>query len=249
MEVAIFLIKNKCNGRNMKKNYFLILITALFVFISCASNDKYSDNLDYSYEDDDYAEDVEEIVIHTTSENFLGDYDPIEMEELMFLQKSKKAMKPRQIRSVYLVPRNNTVELRFRDSANEVIIALNQNDRTKIIEACQLFLEQYEEKTLPHQKVNSKTAYYKGRCNTWYGVLSAATGCSKTDYYVNCEFINKRPYLILAFLPSRTDDGRSFTPKVTLYMSPTQIETFIQQMNQENLNSYVQTLDKKAYTY
>lgn len=230
----------------MKKYKYTILFIILISVCSCNS----TNNLLYTDMDNEYDyNEIEPNLNFETRDDFLGDYNPIEIEELMFLQKYKNGVKPKQIRSVYLVPRNNCIELRFRDSANEIIFSLNKLERDKIIQSCNIFLNQYEEKSIPHHKVNSKTAYFKSHCNLWFGLLSASIECSKADYYVNCEFIDKRPYLLIRFTPSRCDNGKDFSPKFSLYMSPTQIRTFINQMDQENLNMYVKTLNDKAYTY
>ena len=83
----------------------------------------------------------------------------------------------------------------------------------------------------------------------WYGVLTASIGCSNCSYFVTCEFINKRPYLIFKFQPSRCDDGSAFTPTLTFYMSPTQIRDFMEVFNQESLEASIKTAREKAYTY
>lgn len=231
----------------MKK--LILFLLPFFIFISCNSTKVES----YNYDDEDSYnyEESEEKLIQTpeTSEDYLGDFDAIKMSELMFLTKTRKTVKPRQVSKVYLVPRSNTVELTFRDSVNEVTLSLNKSEREKMINVCNTFLEQYESKTVPHQKVNSKTAYLKSKMKVWYGVLSATVQCSSNDYFMNCEFINKKPYLLIQLIPSRCDDKEEFTPKTALYMSPSQVRDFIEAMDQEYLNSYLEDLIEKAYTY
>lgn len=231
------------------KKYLITLLIFTFLFISCASkSENYSSEYTYSEDNYDYTEESE-ILIPETTENFLGDFSPIQIDELMFLQKTRKTLKPKQINMVYLVPKTNSIEIKFREELNSIIISLNKIEREKILDVCKLFIEQYEAKTLPHHKVNSKTAYLNSKTPMWFGVLTATTECSKADYYMNCEFIEKRPYLLLKFIPTRCDDGTNFSPKFSLYMSPTQVKTFINQMDQNTLNAYVQELNEKAYTY
>lgn len=232
----------------MKKHLPSMLLIGALVFTSCASKNTDSSVDDYSY-DDNYDEVTEIVPAKPVTDTYLGDFDPIEMGEFIFLQKSKKTVKPKQIKEVHLVPRRNTVEFYFRDTANVIVISLNKAERDKIVEACNTFLQQYEEKTIPHHKVNTKTAYFNSKTQTWFGVFGPATECSKTDYYVNCEFIDRKPYLLLHFAPTRTDNYKAFTPKLNLYMSPTQIRNFITQMDQETLNAYVSGYNEKAYTY
>lgn len=236
----------------MKRNIFLSVI--ILVFLTACSTTKTSNDVsEYSYDDSyEYSkQDVSDIkkIAPKMTDDFLGDFNTIKLEDLMFLVKSKNTVKPKELKSIMLVPRNNTVEFSYRDLANSICFSLNKAERTKIIGACETFLQQYEEKTIPHHKVNAKTAYVNSYCHLWFGVTGPSNECSRQEYYVNCEFIDKRPYLLIQFVPSRCDTIDGFTPSSTLYMSPSQIRDFIEVMNQENLNALVQNLNEKAYTY
>lgn len=229
----------------MKKTILIFL--SIFLIFSCASNKNESYNEDFY--DDDYGE-TPIIEQPEVTESFLGDFNIIELDDLMFLQKSKGAVKPKEIKTIYLVPRTNSVEFHFRDNINYVCLILNKAERDKIFTACETFLEQYESRTVPHQKVNSKTAYVSSKCSLWFGVLTPSTGCESNDYYVNCEFINKQPYLLIQFLASRCEEPKdTFTPNVSLYMSPSQIREFMEVLKQENLEEKVKGLKEKAYSY
>ena len=120
----------------------------------------------------------------------------------------------------------------------------------EILETCRLFLQQYEEKTLPHTKINKKNAYFSSTCSLWYGVLTPSNGCERNIYYMITEFINKKPYLLIRFAPTQTTTGQNqSTPKISLYMSPSQIRDFIEVMDQESLERTIEETKKKAYTY
>lgn len=225
------------------KKILLLLIISSALFMACASNNTKAD--------DDYSEDYDSEIIQTpeTTDNFLGDYNPFQIENLMVLSKSSNSVKPKELNNNYLVPRTNTVELQFRNGINAVTVILNKTEREKIIQTCNTFLTQYEERSIPHHNVSSKTAYYNSKCSVYFGVTNASNGTDENDYFVNCEFIDKKPYLVIKFLPTRCDENSTFTPKVSIYMSPTQIREFISIMNQEHLNELVKTLNEKAYVY
>ena len=241
--------------KTMKKlTKSIICVACTIAFISCAS--KTSDSYDYIYDDSyDYTLDESQIIIteedEESNENFLADIDPVELAPLYFLRKSKNTMKPLEVRKVALVPRTNALEFHFRETANDIAIILRKAERDKILEACNTFLSEYESKTLAHRKTNSKTAYFKSKCSVWYGLMSPNVGCEANEYFVNYEFVNKRPYLLIRFLPTRTtsDHGKNFTPKISLYMSPSQIRDFIEQIDQEKLEQSIEENRKKAYTY
>lgn len=234
----------------MKKIFTIGLSLLSLILFSCKSNKVE----DYNYENDNYENDnygAETVIEHPEiTDDFIGDFGIIELDDMMFLEKSKGTVKPKEMKSIYLVPRTNSVEFHFRDNINYVCFILNKAERDKIFEACETFLKQYEERTVPHHKVNSKTAYVNSKCSVWFGLLTPTTGCEENDYYVNCEFINKQPYLLLHFLPSRCKDVKdTFTPKISLYMSPSQIREFMALLNQDVLNEKVKGLKEKAYTY
>ena len=240
-------------GLYMKKTILPLLILSA-IFVSCAST-KTADTA-YSYDDDDYYEDDLEdidyssiIDIPVSTDDYMGDFDPIQLEPVMILKKSGKKLSPKELRNFYLVPRSNSVELTFRDTANEVCIIFSKAERDKILDTCQTFLNQYDEKTLPHHKINSKTAYFNSKCGLWYGVLNSSTSCSANDYYLNCEFIDKRPYLLFHFTPTRCDKVDAYTPKVNFYMSPSQIRDFMEIIKQENLEALLTEKRERAYTY
>ena len=84
----------------------------------------------------------------------------------------------------------------------------------------------------------------------WYGLISTSNGCEKNNYYVIPEFIDKKPYLLIRFAPTKNTSGEdSYTPKISLYMYPSQIRDFIEQMDQTKLEEAIQENKKKAYTY
>lgn len=234
----------------MKKNIITAFAASLFVFmfISCASND--TEDYDYSY---DYTLDESEYINDSApvaDENFLANIEPVDLPSLYFLKKNGKKVIPREVRKVGLVPRTNAVEMHFRDLSNEVAIIFRKAERDKILDACNTFLQQYEEKTVPHVKVSKKNAYFESTCSVWYGLLSPVNGCEKNVYYVIPEFINKKPYLLIRFVPTAvTSKTGDYTPKISLYMSPSQIRDFIEEMDQENLEGYIIENTKKAYTY
>ena len=236
--------------KHLIKNIIAVLSAATLslMVISCAS--KASDDYDYTYDyredGTDFINDVEPV----STENFLANIDPVDLEPLYFLHKSGKKVTPKEVKKAYLVPRTNVVEIHLHDGVNNLIIIWRKAERDKIIEACKTFLQQYEEKTIPHKKVNRKNAYFNSRCSVWYGVLTASNGCEKNKYFMIPEFINKKPYLLFRFSPTQTTTGENqYSPKVSLYMSPSQIRDFLEIMDQANLEALIKVNKQKAYTY
>ena len=118
-------------GLYMRKTILPLFILSA-IFVSCAST-KTADT-PYSYDDDDYYEDDLEnidyssiIDIPVSTDDYMGDFDPIQLEPVMILKKSGKKLSPKELRNFYLVPRSNSVELTFRDTANEICIIFRFN--------------------------------------------------------------------------------------------------------------------------
>ena len=241
----------------MKKNTFINISRTIIFFLiislgiqSCASKQA-SNEYDEIYDDDIYSiSDQPEINnAPELTDDFLGDFDPFRVKEIIVLSKSSKQMKPKELANNYLYPRSNNLELTFRNGINKVNITLTKNERTKLSDTMKLFLEQYEAKTLPRHKVNSKTAYFISTCSMTYGVASQDYIVDKCKYWTNCEIFNKRAYFLINFAPTATRTEKDYSPRIKLYLSPSQIPEFLELLDQEYLNSQVKILREKAYTY
>lgn len=227
----------------------LLASTIVFMLGSCASKNS-GDDYDYSY---DYRNDEYEFIndeVPESNDNFLADIEPVDLAPVYFLRKHGKKVSPREVTKIALIPRTNAVEFHFRDGTNEIAIIWRKGERDMLLNACKKFLQQYDDKTIPHTKINKKNAYYSSICSLWFGLISTSNGCEKNTYYVIPEFIDKKPYLLIRFAPTRTTSGEdTYTPKISLYMSPQQVRDFIEQMDQEKLEEAIQVNKKKAYTY
>ena len=236
----------------MKKYLFFTLIFCLIFFTACASKQTYEDENDVAYyaEGEEGAEDLSEIFVSPEiTDDSLGNFNPIKIDSKVALVKSMDKLTPKQLDNNYLNPRNNTIELTFRYGVNITTIILDKKERTKIKEAAELFLSQYEAKELKRQKPKKNNAYFNSKCPFYWGVLSDSNTAPANDYFANYEIINKRAYFLLHFVPSRTKKADVFTPKTVLYFSPSQLKDFLDLVDQDYLNAQVQNLRDKAYTY
>lgn len=241
----------------IKKSFIFCLILIITLFISsCASSKKTIQEPDF--EDGLYVSEEEAKEIVSTeketeapeiTDTFLGDFNPILIKNTVCLVKAGKKMKPRELSKTYLIPTNNNVEIHFRDLTNQVCIILNKAERDKLIAAANTFLNEYETKTISRAKINKKTAYYTSKVPVYFGLTGYSNGTDKCDFYANSEIFNKHAYFLLKYTPTRATKGEGFTPAISLYFSPTQLKDFLEILDQEYLNSEVEVLRKKAYTY
>ena len=238
----------------MKKSVFIAAVLSAAIFTSCASKEAEDDEIYYEG-DEGFSTEIE---APQMTENFLGDFDAIKLEETMVLVKNLGKLKVKQLKSTYLVPRKNTVEFTFHYGANIIGLIMNQKERTAIIDTANRFFEEYENKELRKHKVNKRTAYYNSTMPLYWGIASTNYGSRKNKFYLNYEIIEKRAYFVIHFIPTRNDSDKNggstdtittMTPKVTLYLSPSQLHEFVDLLEQENLENLVKNYNKKAYTY
>ena len=218
------------------KFYFVVLCASVLA-ASCASSRAAGPE----------AQDME--LSSQMTDTFLGDFNPIIIKSTMALIKGGREMKPKELSRTYLIPRQNLVEVHFRDMVNQICIILDKSERDKLTNAANAFLEQYEQRTLHRGKVSSKTAYYNSRCPLYFGLTGSSIGTDSCDYFTNSEIFQNKAYFLINCRPSRCDTGSGFTPNVRLYFSPSQLKDFIEILDQDYLNAQVQDLREKAYTY
>ena len=243
----------------LKKSTAVIsLVLAAIMSVSCASKTKkevaqpeFEDGLYVSEQEaQELAELEEELNAPEMTDTYLGDFNAVSLKETICLMKVSKKMKPKELSKTFLIPRTNKIEIHFRDAANQVCIILDKAERDRITEAANQFLNEYESKTLHRDKVNRKSAYYVSKtAGVYFGISGYSNGTDHCEYYTNSEIFDKHAYFLLNFIASRTEQGSGFTPKIKLYFSPTQLKDFLEILDQNYLNSQVEDLRKRAYTY
>lgn len=245
--VLFAVIFSSCKSTKQKQEYVFDEKSGEYVLVNVNEDGEVIE------EDDDIiylSEEEMALIIPDATETFIGDFDPVQLQSLMALTKFNGKMKPKELRRNFLVPRTNGVEFYYRDLANEICFILNYKERQKLIDAGKQFLEAHEAHSFKKHKVNKKTAYYNSRCSLWFGVLEVSTGCTKNDYYVNYDIINKHAYMVITFVASRVDDDNTtFTPTTKLYFSPSQVQELIEVLDQDHLQAELAALIKRAYTY
>lgn len=182
--------------------------------------------------------------------DFLGDYEPIRLENAMGWVTLFDKEKPKEI-ELYFVPRTNRVEMYFRDLQNRICIILTPEHREMMIDAAVQFMAEQEAGKMPDRKANSKNCYSQAICSIGWGVTGVARVTEKSKLQFNYEYFNdKRPYFLVKALPAPDkDEPDVFSPTVEVYFSPAQLEALYEILNQDRLQSLVDELDERAYAY
>ena len=182
--------------------------------------------------------------------NFLGDYEPIRLENAMGWVTTFNKEKPKEI-ELYFVPRTNRVEMYFRDLQNRICIILTPEHREMMIDAAEQFMAEQEAGKMPDRKANSKNYYSQAICSVGWGVLGVSRVTEKSKLQLNYEYFNdNRPYFLLKALPAPDkEEPDVYSPTVEVYFSPAQLEALYEILNQDTLQALIDDLDEKAYAY
>lgn len=151
---------------------------------------------------------------------------------------------------MYLYPRSNTLEIRWKSGMNYICWDLSKKDRDAITECAQKYLAAYNEKNLPEQKPSKKTAWWSGILPIAWGV-GGFTYTTKANSYITYNYAEEgKPYFMIHSDPTRAPDEENVSsPKVSIYMSPAQVEKLIELISQENLNAEVDAILDEVYEW
>lgn len=182
--------------------------------------------------------------------DFLGDYEPIRLEDAMGWVTLFGKEKPKEI-ELYFVPRTNRVEMYFRDLQNRVCIILTPEHRQMMTDAAVQFMTEQEAGNMPDRKANSKNCYAQSVCTVGWGVTGVGRVTNTSKLQFNYEYFNdKRPYFLLKALPAPDrEENDVYSPTIEVYFSPAQLEAIYEILNQDALQVLVDELDEKAYAY
>ena len=187
--------------------------------------------------------------------NFLGDFDPIRLENVMALRSVFGKIKPTEIR-LYFVPRANVVEAHFRDGANAVALMFNAEQRRSLAEGIDLYAKAYaayaagDVKALPERKPGRKNAFNRGKLSIAWGMLGTGR-TAETEFRTNYEYLEKgKPYFMLtAEGADSSEDATVQSPLVHLYFSPAQLEVLLEITDSDALQKEVDVLNQKAFAF
>ncbi len=182
--------------------------------------------------------------------DFLGDYEPMQLEDVMGWVTLFGNEKPKEI-ELFFVPRTNRVEMYFRDLQNRICIVLSPEHRQMMIDAAIQFMDESESGNMPNRKANSKNYYAQSVCSVGWGVTGIARVTEKSKLQFNYEYFKDgRPYFLMKALPAPDrEEPDVYSPTVEVYFSPAQLEALYEVLNQETLQAAVDELDVKAYAY
>jgi len=181
--------------------------------------------------------------------NFLGDFDPVELQSVMALTKQIGPLKPKEIKSVFY-PRKNIIELYFTVTASKIRLTFTPELRQMFLDSAIQFLNSIEEESLENRSPKIKNAYSTSTVTIAWGVIGYGHSAKNAKIYLNYEFIEGKPYFLLQTTSAIDDTEHQFySPDIKVYFSPTQLTEFCEIISQENLLGIMEELNTKAFTY
>lgn len=211
----------------------IVLLVATVLFASCASAPKV-------VEDDP---------------NFLGDFNPIQLDDVLCIRETLGSLKPTEIR-LFFVPRSNVVEAYLRDGMTAYVLLFEGEERQGLIDGITSYGEAYaayvdgDTSTLPEREPNRKNYGNTGTMSVSWGVASTARN-NTTTFQTNYKYLEpNKPYFEL-LVETTKDKGNttSVSPVLRLYFSPTQLDVLLEQIDQVNLQQLVDDLQTAAFAF
>lgn len=208
----------------MKKIQIASLLVLISLFVGCASTTPVAKKVD---------------------SNFLGDFNPIQLDNLMAVRSTTSELKPLEMEA-YFIPRSNNLELYFREGMNKYALILPYEARQAIEKAGQQYLTAYEEGTLVEEKPTEKNATQTAPASLSWGVAGLARN-GTTKIYTNHEFLEKgRPYFRITVKQTNDkNDSSTQSPRVEIYFSPALLRTFLEATQQEVFISQIEEMTQQ----
>ena len=184
------------------------------------------------------------------SETYIADVNPFEVETF-HLYASLLTRKPKiHDFTVTFYPRTNYVFVKGRVGVDVVRFGFSYAERQSLLKAHDKYIEAYEASAIPNVKPNKKNAYSKGFAPVEWGVTGTPHSVY-TTYMTNAQYLEKdKPYFKITFDPAE-EEGREqiSSPRLNIFLSPSQWETIIEVLGQEHLEEMTDAILEEANAF
>ena len=187
--------------------------------------------------------------------NFIADFDPIQLDNIMCIQESFGKIKPIELEA-YFIPRANIIEVHFKKGMNNICFLFDSQEREKLFEGITLYasdIEKYREDSrtaLPAREATRDNYYTEGTMSIAWGVIGFPHN-NTTTFQTNYKYLEtNKPYFELkAERTTAKDDPDIYSPNTRIYFSPTHLETLCENMAQETLQALVDEKLEEAFAF
>lgn len=197
------------------KKFILLTIVIVLLFSCCATKQISPKERNESFIADINAFDIDSFHLYASSSNI----GKIKITDF----------------NVSFAPRSNYLMVTGRVGVNAVRIAFSYEERKSLLEAKKAYIDAYEQNTIPDEKPTKKNKYSQGTVSVEWGVAGFAHDV-ETTYITNAQYLEKdKPYFRILFNQTESEADKVYSPKISIYISPSQWEKIIEACNQEHL--------------
>lgn len=179
----------------------------------------------------------------------LGDFSPFELGDAISLWKSGDEVSPCELK-LYCIPRTNRIEVYFSKLMNRVCIMMDAEDCAEFEKCVQAYMKDYNEGNFDKNHKPKKDNSYglMKPCIAW-GVFGYSYNADIMTRF-NYEIIGGKPYFSM-IIEQGLANGESdvYSPNMTMYFSPSQLETIMELTDPEVIMTYIKELEEEAYSF
>ena len=170
------------------------------------------------------------------NESFIADINAFDIDSFHLYASSSNIGKIKITDfNVSFAPRSNYLIVTGRVGVNAVRIAFSYEERKSLLEAKKAYIDAYEQNIIPDEKPTKKNKYSQGTVSVEWGVAGFAHDV-ETTYITNAQYLEKdKPYFRILFNQTESEADKVYSPKISIYISPSQWEKIIEACNQERL--------------
>lgn len=170
------------------------------------------------------------------SDTFIANVNPFEIGTFHVYAGSSNIGKLK-ISDIYLTfdPRTNCVMATGRIGVNAVRLGFSYEERKSLLAAKETYCAAVEALAIPKAKPTKKNAYSTGNVSIEWGTLGLAHYVM-TNYITNAEYLEEnKPYFRILLTQTKEENSEIYSPKIFIYISPSQWESIVEACNQEHL--------------
>lgn len=218
----------------MKKSFILflsVILTVLLFNTGCATKQESSEPVEQKYD-------------------FVADIDSFDIGSFNLLVSHN--LTDEKITEIFLSfsPRTNCIIGKARIGANLVSFTFDYEQRIKMLDAVNQYKYEFENGKLTNRKPTKKNAYFIDKSFVSWGMLGYGHDVT-TEFFTNVEFLEPtKPYFKIQFL-SQEEPGYDdvYSPRFSIFISPSQWDKIIQACNQEDLEKKSTQVVDEAYEF
>ena len=179
----------------------------------------------------------------------LGDFSPFELGDAFGVWKNGDEVNPCEL-TLYCIPRTNKIEIHFSRNINKIALMMDAEDCAEFERCVGLYMEDYNSSHFDKNHEPTKdNSYGMMKPGIAWGVFGYSYNADIKARF-NYEIIGGKPYFSMS-LESGLASGQTdvYSPKMTMYFSPSQLETIMELTDSERIAAYIKSLEEEAYSF